>query len=274
MLGSDVVVTALSRAVGVTRQTVYHWRAKGERAVEAVFAPVRPAPVATPDLTRSILATLVAGHASDRGIQDCLAAEGRTVSLGTVAGVVQEAERRVLLAMARSVAGGPCVLALDEIYGNSRHAAYLSVVDARSGTVWAAAGPVAVDGASWTLLLWEVQARGLRWADTVSDGGLAMQQACAVVDPEGQHKRDAWLDPPGASEAELRRRTLTTLYNERPTWLDLVHRRLDQAVFDAYGWPHDLVDDAILARLLALNLGRAAIQGATPPVTVEDAKSE
>jgi hypothetical protein len=32
-------------------------------------------------------------------------------------------------------------------------------------------------------------------------------------------------------------------------------------VFDAYGWPHDLSDDEILARLLALNLERAVGQG-------------
>lgn len=48
------------------------------------------------------------------------------------------------------------------------------------------------------------------------------------------------------------------LYNVRPTWLDNVHRKLDEAVFVAYGWPADLTDDAILERLLALNLERAA----------------
>ena len=35
---------------------------------------------------------------------------------------------------------------------------------------------------------------------------------------------------------DLAKRTLTNLYNERPTWLDLAHRRLDEAVFAAYGW--------------------------------------
>ncbi|MBN1581065.1 MAG: class I SAM-dependent DNA methyltransferase, partial [Anaerolineae bacterium] len=55
----------------------------------------------------------------------------------------------------------------------------------------------------------------------------------------------------------LKRRTLTNLYNQRPTWLDLAHRKLDEAVLDAYGWPHDLTDDEILERLLALNLERA-----------------
>ena len=70
--------------------------------------------------------------------------------------------------------------------------------------------------------------------------------------------RDNWLNPPGASDAELKKRTLTNLYNQRPTWLDLAHRRLDQAVLDAYGWPHDLAEEQILERLLALNLERSA----------------
>jgi hypothetical protein len=42
------------------------------------------------------------------------------------------------------------------------------------------------------------------------------------------------------------------------TWLDNLHRALDEAVAAAYGWPADLPDDEILSRLLALNLARAA----------------
>ena len=56
---------------------------------------------------------------------------------------------------------------------------------------------------------------------------------------------------------KLAKRTLTNLYNERPTWLDLAHKKLDAAVFDAYGWPNDISDDELLARLLALNLERS-----------------
>ena len=55
----------------------------------------------------------------------------------------------------------------------------------------------------------------------------------------------------------LKKRTLTNLYNARTTRLDLAHRKLDAAVFAAYGWPPDLGDEAILERLLALNLERA-----------------
>lgn len=57
--------------------------------------------------------------------------------------------------------------------------------------------------------------------------------------------------------ARLKKRTLTNLYNERPAWLDLAHRRLDEAVAAAYGWPAELSDDEILKRLLDLNLERS-----------------
>ena len=71
-------------------------------------------------------------------------------------------------------------------------------------------------------------------------------------------KRDRWLNPEGANEAELKKRTLTNLYNQHPTWLNLAHKKLDNAVLEAYAWPHDLIDNEILERLLALNLERAA----------------
>ncbi|HAX23654.1 MAG TPA: adenine methyltransferase, partial [Chloroflexi bacterium] len=60
--------------------------------------------------------------------------------------------------------------------------------------------------------------------------------------------------------AELKKRTLTNLYNQRPTWLANAHARLDAAVWDAYGWPEppaETDDETILTRLLALNLERA-----------------
>ena len=46
-------------------------------------------------------------------------------------------------------------------------------------------------------------------------------------------------------------------YNARPTWLELAHKKLGEAVIAAYGWPSDLSDEEILERLLALNLERA-----------------
>jgi type II restriction/modification system DNA methylase subunit YeeA len=70
--------------------------------------------------------------------------------------------------------------------------------------------------------------------------------------------REAWLNPEGGTGQELLRRTLTNLYNERPSWLIDDHARLDRAVLAAYGWPQDISDDDLLARLLELNTVRAA----------------
>ena len=68
--------------------------------------------------------------------------------------------------------------------------------------------------------------------------------------------RKGWLDPPELSAAELKKRTLTNLYNARPSWLADAHERLDRVVLDAYGWPAEITDEEILERLLALNLER------------------
>ncbi len=73
--------------------------------------------------------------------------------------------------------------------------------------------------------------------------------------------RRNWLNPEGASEAELKKRTLTNLYNARPTWLINAHAALDRAVYAAYGWeehPDEMSEEQLLARLLRLNSLRAA----------------
>jgi type II restriction/modification system DNA methylase subunit YeeA len=89
--------------------------------------------------------------------------------------------------------------------------------------------------------------------------------------------RDRWLNPPEWTDrvpevvagypdrivakpehaSDLKRRTLTNLYNERPAWLDNLHRDLDIAVASAYGWEWPLNVDEILRRLFELNRARA-----------------
>jgi hypothetical protein len=65
--------------------------------------------------------------------------------------------------------------------------------------------------------------------------------------------RDGWLNPPGLDPADLDKRTLTNLYNQRPTWLANAHADLDAAVSATYGWPPDLADADILESLLGVN---------------------
>ena len=61
---------------------------------------------------------------------------------------------------------------------------------------------------------------------------------------------------------QLKKRTLTNLYNQRPAWLDNAHRDLDAAVAQAYGWTDwgtgGLSDDVVLERLFELNQQRCA----------------
>ncbi|BDI32582.1 DNA methyltransferase yeeA [Capsulimonas corticalis] len=70
-------------------------------------------------------------------------------------------------------------------------------------------------------------------------------------------KRNAWLNPPGATPTDLKKRTLTDLYNSRPAWLIALHATLDASVLAAYGWPINLSDEELLQRLLSLNHARA-----------------
>ncbi|MBN8544263.1 MAG: class I SAM-dependent DNA methyltransferase [Alphaproteobacteria bacterium] len=72
---------------------------------------------------------------------------------------------------------------------------------------------------------------------------------------EGYPDRILPKDPRAAEE--LKKRTLTKLYNQRPAWLDNAHRELDTAVAAAYGWPVEISDDEALRMLLNLNLQRA-----------------
>ena len=50
---------------------------------------------------------------------------------------------------------------------------------------------------------------------------------------------DRLLPVDDAAAEVLKKRTLTNLYNARPAWLDHAHRRLDEAVAEAYGWGDD-----------------------------------
>ena len=99
------------------------------------------------------------------------------------------------------------------------------------------------------------------WPPGTEPVGDPRVQTIAAAAKELDDKRRAWLDPPGASDADLKKRTLTNLYNERPTWLRNLHARLDRAVWDAYAWPQDEIpaevpEETILERLLLLNQSR------------------
>lgn len=79
-----------------------------------------------------------------------------------------------------------------------------------------------------------------------------------VWEPEFVHAYPKRAVPRGAAEAaELKRRTLTELYNFNPAWLVHAQRDLDIAVASAYGWEWPLSDDEVLKRLFDLNQARS-----------------
>ena len=77
-----------------------------------------------------------------------------------------------------------------------------------------------------------------------------------------------WVDEPSpgypprpvprndAAAKELKKRTLTNLYNARPQWLADAHVALDAAVAAAYEWNAAISDDEALRQLLSLNRSR------------------
>ena len=89
--------------------------------------------------------------------------------------------------------------------------------------------------------------------------------------------RDRWLNPPewvewvdepapgyprrpvardAAAAREIKKRTLTNLYNQRPQWLANAQADVDSAVAAAYGWRADISEEEVLGELLEMNLNR------------------
>jgi hypothetical protein len=191
--GEYGVVAALSRATGISRPTLYAWRDRAQHALLHAFTPTALTPKIPPALERDVLTLWVQAHASSRGIQTCLATlTQRGISLATITRILHDAEQRALTWFAQHAPPTVRALALDEIYANDRRGAYLNAVDVHSGAVWVSEGPVPVDSESWTLVLWELQARQVHCNRVVLDGGTAMQAACRQVMPEVVLQHDQW----------------------------------------------------------------------------------
>jgi len=95
------------------------------------------------------------------------------------------------------------------------------------------------------------------WPPGKEEQDSPLVEAIAEAARELVRLRDNWLNPPDATPEALAKLTLTNLYNKRPAWLQNAHRKLDEAVFAAYGWPPTLTGAELLERLLALNRERA-----------------
>jgi hypothetical protein len=61
----------------------------------------------------------------------------------------------------------------------------------------------------------------------------------------------------GNALQRVKSRPIRSTFSIFATRFDLTHKRLDDAVFAAYGWQPDLTDEEIVEKLLGLNLERS-----------------
>jgi hypothetical protein len=127
------------------------------------------------------------------------------------------------------------------------------------------------------------------WIDPIAKAVDANDDFADVPEEAREMIRQSAIMARAAKDPKLKKRTLTNLYNERPTWLRLLHDKLDRAVLAAYAaidaegdWCEDWaevwietgagfrlpenhhllerreeIDQLVLANLLRLNLQRS-----------------
>ena len=188
---SHGMVSRLSREHEVSRQTLYRWKQKAEHALQDLFLPT-PKP-RREDVEQAVLTLLIEAHASYLHIQSCLhTLLGTSLSLETICGMVQTAGKRARVWLAQQRSMSVRALALDEQFSSKRGEAYLNVVDVHRGQVWASLPTAAVEGKRWMIVLWDLQAQGVRYDTTVSDGGHAIHEALKQMKSLDTHQRDVW----------------------------------------------------------------------------------
>src|SRR5258708_7723695 len=145
--GTYGAISQMSQSQCVSRQTLYAWKEKGQRALEAALGPKQAHVARSVDLQRAVLTLLVEGHASYRGIQACLAVLlGQQVSLGAITAIVQSAGQRAQAWLEQQVSAEGRVLALDEQHSSQRGEAYQS---AGRCAQWAGVGEPPTSGPGW-----------------------------------------------------------------------------------------------------------------------------
>lgn len=183
-------VTELARHHDVSRQFCYEQADRGQEALQQAFA--RPdedrvlfhLPVTPNWIRQFVLAQLLIGHTSDRGILDL----ARTLldydglSLGTIHNIAQAAvdqARTLNRQQDQRLLGQVRVGAHDEIFQARRPV--LVGIDAQHTYCYLLARERHRDAVSWGVHLLELESRGLRLQRTVADAGQGLRAAQAEL---------------------------------------------------------------------------------------------
>jgi hypothetical protein len=187
-LAGSESVTHLAARHNVSRNFIYRQAAKAADAIDQAFTPPVPddgvlfyLPVTKPWLRQFVLAQVLIGHTSFRGVTEILDAvfDYRDISIGTVHNILADTvdtARRINDAQDLSAIA---VGAHDEIYQARRPV--LVGADVRSTYCYLLSAEDICDETTWGVHLLDLRDRGLRPRRTIADGGKALRAGQAAA---------------------------------------------------------------------------------------------
>lgn len=194
VLAGDQPIAALARSHEVSRKFVYQQVQKAEEALQEAFtAPTQEdqnvlfhLPVTKAWIDQYVLATVLIGHTSLRGVVELLGDLFHyDISLGTVHNIIDQAIPLVRQILQTEDLSRVRIGAHDEIY--QAETPVLVGADVTSTYCYLLEQADSCDGDTWALHLWDLQEnKGLAPDSTVADGGQALRA--------GQHL--AWPTTP------------------------------------------------------------------------------
>jgi hypothetical protein len=197
--GTYGLVTGLAREMNTSRKFIYGLGERVEAAITKALAPRKPGPkplqqavvVDEGHLQRSIVTLALVGHASERGIADCLDQICLVKpSLGYINKVLARASKTATeLVDSLPLSIREAQVAADELFAQNK--AHLVAVDHHSLLVLALRQVEHCDAPGWQDTLTSLLERGLDLKRLASDGGKALATAMAQL-PDIEHHLDLW----------------------------------------------------------------------------------
>jgi hypothetical protein len=180
-------VTRLAEDCGVSRKFLYRQARKASKALEGAFRTEKDEdkvlfhlPVTKNLIRRFVLAQVLLGHSSFRGIMEILGTVlNWPISLGTIHNILEEAIRKARVINQAQDLSGIRVGAHDEIYQANQPV--LVGVDVKSLYCYLLAEEDHCDETTWGVHLLDLERQGLHPDNTVADGGTALRAGQAAA---------------------------------------------------------------------------------------------